>query len=259
MLRRVRRAIQIALRVSNCAEVYRHILLGHPLSRLCLRDGLVLQAPASVNLWNHFNAIWLQQEYTRGRFEIGAGATVVDVGANIGLFSIMAARTAARVFSYEPSEPTFVWLERNIHANGLKQIRAFNQAVGSVAGTRVLHTRSESTANSLYADQERGGGPQVSVQCITLAGIIESNRLSHVDFLKLDCEGSEFEIIFNTPREWLCRCDVISMECHDGVTGYSCKDVKKYLETAGYLTVIGRTCGNTTILRACKSGGRASS
>lgn len=253
MINRLGTIIQIALQLRNVTEVYRHILWGRPLREIRLRDGIVLRAPDNVELWNHFNEIWFHKIYTsRGDREIKTGGTVIDVGANIGLFSTLAARTAAKVYGFEPFPPTFEWLQRNIQENRLANITAFNCAVGAKPESRVLHVRPESTANSLFAGQNANGSQKIVVKCTTLKEVFESNHLEKVDVLKLDCEGSEFEIIFETPREILSRCNAIVMECHDGLTKFSHVDIVEYLETIGFLTEVVKLRGSTAIVRSCK-------
>jgi FkbM family methyltransferase len=257
MIKKPLKMLQIAWWLRNAPEVYRHILSGHPLSGIQLRAGLLLKAPDNVNLWNHFNEIWFHKIYTGRGFEIKTGATVIDVGANIGLFSILAASKAARVYSFEPFPPTFDWLQRNIHENCLENITAYNYAVGAKPESRVLHVQPESTANSLFAGQDQTGGQEMVVKCTSLSEIFEVNNLEKVDFLKLDCEGSEFEIIFETPKEVLKKCDVIVMECHNGVTKFSHADISRHLEALGFVTEVAKLYGNTVIMRSRNLGIRS--
>jgi len=54
----------------------------------------------------------------------------------------------------------------------------------------------------------------VNVKSITLQNIFEENNISHCNFLKLDCEGAEYEILCNLPTKYFKKIDKIVMECH---------------------------------------------
>jgi hypothetical protein len=56
---------------------------------------------------------------------------------------------------------------------------------------------------------------QMEVPCTTLMEIMESNHLEHVDLLKMDCEGAEYEILYSTPLSHLERIAEIRMEYHN--------------------------------------------
>jgi FkbM family methyltransferase len=230
ILRRVRKAAQIGFLASNYVEVWRSVLAGGKLAELRLRNGLAISAPANVQLWNHFNDIWLDRTYTNEGFEIPAGGTVIDIGANIGIFSLLAAQRAARVVSFEPG-PCFEWLARNIESNQLgKIIRPFNSAVGRDVGTRTFLVQPEFTANSFYQTT----GEPVTVACTTLRAIIDEQCAGRCDFLKLDCEGAEFEILLEASDETLKRVRMIAMEVHEGLEGHTRTDLEKRLVTAGF-------------------------
>jgi FkbM family methyltransferase len=232
VLKRAKKAAQIGFIAKNFVDVWGSILVGRELDELRLRDGLIVGAPRNVHLWNHFNEIWLERVYTRDRFDIGVGSTVVDIGANIGLFSLLAARSAARVFSFEPFADSFDWLSKNIERNQLSRIiHPINLAVGRDAGTRTFYVHPQSTSNNFY---ETKNGQPVVVACTTLKNIIEEHCQMRCDFLKLDCEGSEFEILLGATDETLKMIGAISLEVHEGLSGHSRTDLENRLANAGF-------------------------
>jgi FkbM family methyltransferase len=213
-------------------EVWGSVLAGRKLDELRLRDGLRVGAPKNVHLWNHFNEIWLERAYTPSGFEIEPGSTVVDIGANIGLFSLLAARKALRVFSFEPYGPCFDWLSRNINTNNLGgTVHPFKQAVGDVDGTRTFYVHPEFTSNNFY--QSTIGEP-VTVTCTTLGAILKDHCDNKCDFLKMDCEGAEFEILLGADDDLLRRIGKISLEVHEGVGGHTRADLERRLSGVGF-------------------------
>jgi FkbM family methyltransferase len=162
---------------------------------------------------------------------------------------------AAQVFAYEPFAPCFEWLSRNVTQNRLGgTIRPFNLAVGAHAGARIFHVSSEYTSNSFF---EASGDKPVTVQCTTLAAIIDDPCRGWCDFLKLDCEGAEFEILLGASDETLKRVRMMALEVHEGVGGHTRSDLEKRLTDAGFQTETRETSG-PLIMRARNRTAKAS-
>jgi hypothetical protein len=77
-------------------------------------------------------------------------------------------------------------------------------------------------------------GETQKVQTTTLEGIFEKNRIEKCDLLKLDCEGSEFKIIYSTPKGIFDKISHIFLEYHDWIEGESSKELKNFLEKMRY-------------------------
>ncbi len=232
VLRRARKAAQIGLLTNNFVEVWGSIVGRRKLHELRLRNGLRIGAPDTVQLWNHFNDIWLDHVYTSGDFEIPANGTVVDIGANIGLFSMLSAQRAAKVLSFEPFGPCFEWLSKNVQVNGLSNIvRPLNVAVAGTRGTRTFHVQPEYTSNSFYSGD---GGQAVTVDCTTLDAIVGEDCAGRCDFLKMDCEGAEYEILLGCQDQTLRQIAAISMEVHEGIGGHDRSDLQRRLGSTGF-------------------------
>lgn len=136
--------------------------------------------------------------------------SVVDVGANVGVFSIAAVSRFpnAKVFAFEPSTCNFNNLKTNIE--GLP-ICIFNSAVGGADGQSSLKIDGDPT--SFYLSDENTDcidGKYEVVEVKSLKSILELVG-GQIDLLKLDCEGAEYEIL-NT--EWVCNVRHIRAEVH---------------------------------------------
>src|SRR6185503_15244135 len=181
------KAIKIFTLIFNFPEVFLHILFRRPLLEIRLRSGVVIKSPQNVQLWNHFNDIWLNETYTSNGFDIKSGSIVVDVGANIGLFSLYASKYATKVYSFEPFEPIFNYLSDNLRSNSRSNCSIENVALGEVSGNQALFLHKESTANSLLnVSQEEC--ELVNIACVTIKEAFDANDIKYCDFLKLDCE-----------------------------------------------------------------------
>lgn len=142
---------------------------------------------------------------------------VLDVGANIGLHSIILSKCGFEVRAYEPDPQHFGILERNLALNNCSKVETFNTAVSSKAGVmefvRVLdNTTGSHLAGSKpdpYGDLERF---PVKVESIELL-------ITWADLIKLDVEGHEKEIILATNRDhWLNRDALVEVHNENNAT-----------------------------------------
>lgn len=142
---------------------------------------------------------------------INGGDIVVDIGGHIGSFSVLAGSRGAVVLTYEPVKRNFDLLKKNTEINGFNNT-VFNMAVTGKEEVRRIYVRGFNFGGSnLYTVHENPDFYE-DVQCTTLDRIFENNNLDHIDFLKLDCEGAEVEILEATTR--LKDIKTIALEFH---------------------------------------------
>lgn len=130
------------------------------------------------------------------------GATVVDLGANWGYFTLMAAQLAGpggRVLALEPDPRMFDLLERNVRLNGLTTVDAFPLAAGADFATRTLAGYAEGTGNrgtSRIEDEAIGGSSvRFSVDTVPVDTFLDQKGLGPVDLIKIDVEGFEDAVL----------------------------------------------------------------
>jgi len=150
--------------------------------------------------------------------QIAEKATVIDVGAHIGTFALRCAKERnCTVYAYEPCSRNFQLLTQNIKLNHLEnKVKAFNQAIGGIAGTRKVYFRPRVPhASSLYETNEEV--EMEFVQCKTLRDVFTENSILRCHVLKMDCEGAEKEIFIPEFTACLRQIDWIMLEWHDSV------------------------------------------
>ena len=164
-------------------------------------------------------------------------STIVEIGANVGIFAIYAATTNSNVklYSYEPIKDNYEVLVENIAYNGFKnKIIPFNLGVASNSEKRDFYLKS-SPEHSLYKPD--GSDWRVSIDCVSLNDILSSNRLSKVDLLKINAEGAEYEILYSTPKECFDKIDEIRLEYHEQRGDKNnLNQLRLFLEGLGYVT-----------------------
>ena len=99
-------------------------------------------------------------------------------------------------------------------------------------GREKLYISKSTGTHSIYSR----GDKFIKVDVITLEDIFVMNRIQKCDFLKMDCEGAEYGIIFNTSPKYLRRIRKISLE-HHPVDGYTKEDLINVLEGSGFIVL----------------------
>lgn len=128
------------------------------------------------------------------------GMTFVDIGAHLGLISVIAAKIAksgGKVYAFEPTPSTFQALNRIVKINGLSEvILCINMAVSDKTGEAnfLVDAWAGSNANSLVErpDKERKA---VRIPTIQLDSFVETSSISRIDMIKIDVEGAELSAL----------------------------------------------------------------
>ncbi len=215
------------------------LFLGLPVRKpltVALPGGLLFQVRSRMDVWI-LKESCLDRDYERGAVAVRDGWTVFDVGAGFGDFAVRVAREcpAARVFAFEPLPESFARLQEHVRANGVENVRAFAQAVAGREGELTLYTVTGLSGQHRTAgDAARGRQETVRVPATTLARAMDDHGLARCDFLKIDCEGAEYEILFEAGEETLARIGHIALEYHDAVTAHTHDELARFLESRGF-------------------------
>jgi len=125
-------------------------------------------------------------------------------------------------------------LEKNIELNGLDNVVPINKAVSSEGGTREMVLYGESTAAHSFVYTASSVKNRINVETVSLGEFIKRNGIQTVDFLKMDCEGAEHEILSHCPPEVLRVVRKISMEYHEMDASRNLTSLKSFLEKVGF-------------------------
>jgi len=249
VLRRARIAGNAFLDLANWREVLPRASAGEAVTEIRLRRGPVIAATPAHSLWPHFSDIWYHRSYTR-HFSIPSNSVVVDVGANVGVFSLLAARTARIVYALEPSSSNFSLLRDNTAR--AENIVPLKLACAREDGRALLDVDSDPVSFSLPAP--RPSKNQEAVEVVSLATLFERYKIERCDFLKLDCEGCEFEIILDSDPALINRIDRIVMEYHDHLsTRFSHRNLLDALKDLGFEAVAYNPNGTYGMIAAIRS------
>jgi FkbM family methyltransferase len=122
------------------------------------------------------------------------GMTILDVGANVGYYSLLASKVTGetgKIFAFEPWKGSFILLQRNIESNAIKNIVPVAKAVSNRCGKQILFLASDPGSNSL---SQKIGSEFVEVEVTTIDDFVNEKKIS-VDLIKMDVEGAEMCVL----------------------------------------------------------------
>lgn len=196
-----------------------------------LRDGTSFLAPREgLSFQLLWREIWVEEVYAQAGIRIVPEDTVVDIGANLGVFSLWASSRCerGRVVAVEPSPRMADFARQNAGRNQRSNITVVQVACGGAAGRAVLYTPYGDEARNTL-DAHSGGSPRASadVEVVTLTELFRRMNIEKCDLLKVDCEGAEYDILQKSPAEIFNRIQQIALEYHPG---FNESDTPKKLE-----------------------------
>jgi FkbM family methyltransferase len=156
--------------------------------------------------------IYLRHEYT---VEV-VDETIIDCGANIGVFALYAATKApgSRVFAVEPFPSTFRELCENVRLNCLDgRVSCVSVAVSGGDGLVNMYAAPHVASQARQVIRP-SGSDTVSVPAVGLASLLGRIGVDAVDLLKMDIEGSEHPALLNADASVLARVKRVSIEYH---------------------------------------------
>jgi FkbH-like protein/FkbM family methyltransferase len=273
----------VLLSLEDWAAGSRHALADPPAERAqrCFGARARRVLPNGLEIF-HLNAyetdylyreIFEEQCYLRHGLTLRDGATVVDIGANIGLFSlfVMSRVSGARIYAFEPAPAAFELLKANCEAYS-ESARAFNAGVAERPGTAsfTFYERSsvfsgfhcdegedrraiQSVVRGMLAEHaladreaeqdvaaltaERLRRTSHECRLTSVSELIREERLERIDLLKIDAEKSELGIVQGIAEEDWPKIEQLVIEVHDP-SGETVRRMQAMLAGRGYRCVV---------------------
>jgi FkbM family methyltransferase len=174
--------------------------------------------------------------------KLRAGDVVYDIGSNIGICSVFAARkvgASGQVVAFEPALETYINLNDNMQLNGLTNARAYQVALGDYNGEAGLFTGDDLLFSSLVTSRN-GQEKSHSVRVVEGDRFREEEKLPAPDVVMIDVEGFEKGVMSGLRQTLVSpKCRAVIAEVHptllpSGVTG---DDIPRILSSCGYTKV----------------------
>ena len=197
---------------------------------LKLRNGLQFSVRSGTDDLAALNEAVMLNPYLRsGHIELRQDSVVMDLGANIGDFTVMAAARCplGRVYAVEPLSEYIPVLQTNMTLNRLSNVEIIQVALGDHEGEATLSIAG--VKPTMHFDS---GIKRETVRITTLPQLMRDHRIERIDLLKMDCEGAEWGIL-PAACEVLPRIRQICMEFHPS-RGWTAEKLAAFLRESGY-------------------------
>jgi FkbM family methyltransferase len=216
------------------------LYVGLPNGTVCHLTSESMRPLAKYLRWEIFK----RARYAHAGFQLRPSDTVVDIGGNIGVFVLWAAPQVPQgwIVSVEPNPASLRCLKLNIERNALGNVTAMQAAAGSDGGTMELiyHPGWEMIAYNAkvsapwfykqnaparllrwiiagLTNRQTSAEPaqRINAPLMSVERIMDDQGIQIVNYLKLDCEGSEFEVLRNTSDACWSRIERAAIEYHE--------------------------------------------
>lgn len=163
--------------------------------------------------------------------------TIVDVGANIGFYTLNLAKLAHQgtVIAFEPFQESFIKLTHNVHANAYKNILLQQKSLGSYEGKSSIEIRD--SRNLGMNRIQKNNLIDSEIEMTTLDVFVDSLAFSKIDAIKVDIEGYEMEFLKGATHTIQRNKPILFLELNDEQLqhfGSSAVEVVSYLWELGY-------------------------
>jgi len=125
------------------------------------------------------------------RSQVNKDSVVIDVGANIGYYTLLLAKFAKKVYAFEPDTENFEILKKNVEENNLKNVVLVNKAVGEKSYKGYLIKDKENFGNHKFNPSKSPFDKGDLISCISLDTYIKEK----IDLIKIDVQGYEPKVL----------------------------------------------------------------
>lgn len=174
-------------------------------------------------------------------YQIADEHIIIDVGAHIGTFSLLASSKVrrGRVYAIEACEDSFNLLRINVALNNAANISVHHIAITDRKGTCRLYHDRRNWGHSIVSFPSIRSKYYETVTSCTLKDFLERNEIDKCHFMKLNCEGAEFPILLSTPRSVLQRFNIILVLYHCDLWSSNTEtDLLSHFQSSGFRTVV---------------------
>lgn len=205
------------------SKIVKNGAIGQPL-KIRIKDRIEICCPLSIDLLTTYVSLeqedWFEDEIKFVRHMMKPGMKVIDIGANFGLYTLTMANRIGpegKVWAFEPTSITASFLNESITQNRFTNTNLIQAALSNFTGETSLHSSPHSELNSLsrkldfHSDYE-------TVDLLTLDHCCEEYGWDDIDFVKLDAEGEEINIINGGKEFFQTQSPLIMFEVKDHKT-----------------------------------------
>lgn len=197
--------------------------------------GITVCVPSSVKFMTPYILLeqedWFEEEIHYVRKLLREGMKVIDIGANYGLYTLTMSKmigSSGKIWAFEPTSLTAAFLRKSIQINGFKNITLIQAGLSDKKGTAKISLNINPELNAV-TDEPASGGDFETIELLGLDECSNAYEWDHIDFMKLDAEGQEHNIIMGGKHFLTSQSPLIMFELKDG-ENVNIKLVSDFLE-----------------------------
>jgi FkbM family methyltransferase len=140
------------------------------------------------------------------------GSVVFDIGAHVGYYTLLAAELVGKsgqVFAFEPAPRNLGYLRKHVQLNHCQNVRILPVAVGAESGAGFFEEGGDSSTGHLSS-----GAVGLSIPVVALDDLIARHEIPYPDYLKIDVEGAELQVLFGAVSILQARQPTIFLATH---------------------------------------------
>jgi len=244
MIKNIKGKIKYIISLIHLYDNWLEILLSRVINRkiykVSLKNGLIVEGGSRSLILDITQEIFADKIYTSDEVYIKNGDNVLDIGSNIGVFALFAfSQSAKHIYCIEPDPDNINLIKKNISNNNIQNIETFKYAIsGHNCQNTKLYKSDYDSHESLILVNNGKLSDSIDVRSITLEKLLNSIDLEKIDFLKMDCEGSEGDIIKYSNKIVWGKINKISIEYHDKLSTLNHDEICNKLQSFGFQTKI---------------------
>ena len=159
-------------------------------------QGHIMFLDKNDNLGLSINPIYGESDTELVQKIIKKNYIVLDIGANIGYYTLIFAKLvgdSGKVFSFEPESENFKILKKNVEINGYNNVILEQKIVSNIDGKSTLYVSKKAGSHRIYKPDYYV--ESLEIESISMDSYIEKNNIKKIDFIKIDVEGAELNVL----------------------------------------------------------------
>lgn len=221
---------------SECAEKSKLLKLRYAGQKLSIRTfSTDMMLVDSILIGNFGNRMWMGEYWQVERYLQTINSdepVVIDAGANVGLFTrvVLKRKPNAKFFSIEPERNNYNILKMNTEQ--YSNVVCMQKGLWSKECSLEVIERDTGNWGFMVKETEKVG--EDIIDAISIDYLLNHYNIENIDLLKMDVEGSEYEIFSSENLEWLNKCHAIVIETHNNIVKGADEKVNSVLLSHGY-------------------------
>ena len=143
------------------------------------------------------------------------GMTILEVGGNVGIATLYFSEFASKIYVLEPSKSHLKCLRKTVRFNNLKNVTIIPCALDATDGKKTFHHCSFNTTMFTLKNPMWDSKTSETVDCISTTTLFDRYEIGNVDFMKMDVEGSEIDILASESfKNQAHKIKCLTVECH---------------------------------------------